>query len=362
MGRVMKVLAIDTSCDETSAAVTEGGKILSNVVWSQIRLHAKWGGVVPGLAQRAHEERIDAVVDRALKRAKVTKPDILAVTVGPGLAIALGVGISKAKALSKNWRIPLVPVNHVEAHLLSPLLSQTEQVVKRLHYPAMGLVVSGGHTEVVSIEKEGVYRIVGKTLDDAVGEALDKAARMLGLGYPGGALLEKFAKFGDMKHYSLPLPMAGKENSGVFSYSGLKTAMWRLVSQELKETNCGVDVERKKIFDLAATFQDKAFSHLVRIVRRLIILYPVGDLLVGGGVAANNELRKRLRRLETDLGLRVWFPNSKVLCGDNAAMIGFCGEKVFERSRIEFQQDKLDLIDRQPRLSVEDSLEKTFRA
>jgi len=342
-----KILAIDTSCDETSAAVTEGLRILSNIVWSQASLHAQWGGVMPSLAQREHEARIDWVIERALKSAHVSRSDIcaIAVTAGPGLAIALGVGISKAKELSTQWKIPLIAINHIEGHLLSALAeprSGSKKIIDPITFPAVGLIISGGHTELVSMEKTGTYSRLATTQDDALGEALDKAARMLGLGYPGGALLEKLARKGNSRTYALPLPMAGRENLSAFSYSGLKSAMYRLV-----EHNKPLDAT--KIADLAASFQDMAFKHLLRISQRTLKGSLYHDLLVGGGVAANVEVRSRLRELGKEHGLQVRFPYSPRLYGDNAGMIGVAASFKLEK---EIFSDP-ELVDRVARSCVD---------
>ncbi len=325
----MKILAIDTSCDETSTAVTEGTQILSNIVWSQASQHAKFGGVMPALAQRLHEERIDWTINEALKRARVSKKDIgaIAVTAGPGLAIALGVGIAKAKEMAEGLKVPIIGVNHIEGHLLSPLAQPAtsppfplknfgEGEMKRVRWPALGLVISGGHTELILIKKIGEYQILAKTADDALGEALDKAARMLGLGYPGGAILEKMAREGNPKAYPLPLPMA-RQGENYWSYSGLKTAMFRLVQKT------GIDLNKQQICYLAASFQNRAFQHLERVMVNTIEKNePDSEILVGGGVAANMELRRRLRKLGRKTGLKIRFPYSVKLCGDNAGMIG----------------------------------------
>jgi len=315
----MKILAIDTSCDETAAAVTQDTKILSNVIWSQAAAHAKFGGVMPSLAKRMHEERIDWVVNRAIEngKCKMENLDCVAVTVGPGLSIALGVGVDKAKELAQKFNKKLIAVNHLEAHILSPLANLQITKSTNIKYPALGLVVSGGNTQLILIKKIGEYEILAQTADDALGEALDKGARMLGLGYPGGAILEKMAKLGDPKKYKLPVPIAGQENRKMFTYSGLKTAMNRLVESEKPLT-------KEKIYNLAATYQDVAFQHLIRIVRYCLIhnsSFKIHNLLVGGGVAANVELRKRLRKLGKEFGLSVHFPYSNKLTGDNAAMI-----------------------------------------
>ncbi|MDP3994824.1 MAG: tRNA (adenosine(37)-N6)-threonylcarbamoyltransferase complex transferase subunit TsaD [bacterium] len=338
----MIILSIDTSCDETACSVTDNTRVLSNIVWSQASLHAKFGGVVPSLAQRKHKENIDWVVEKAIKNSKysvgfagkIKKIDCIAVTIGPGLSIALGVGINKAKQLAQEHNKPLIAVNHLEAHLLSPIANPK--------FPALGLVISGGNTMLVKIGKIGSYKTLAQTRDDALGEALDKAARMLGLGYPGGAILEKFAKEGNPNKYDLPIPMLGRESLGYFSYSGLKTSFYRLVEKE-KPLN------KIKIYNLAASFQNTAFNHLTRIIAGSIrtsnIKYQ--DLLVGGGVAANAEVRKRIRKMARDLGFKVWFPYSKKLCGDNAAMIGICA---YLNSKNRKKYVNIKSIDRAPGL------------
>lgn len=355
----MKILSIDTSCDETAASVTEGTKILSNIVWSQASSHAKFGGVMPSLAQRMHTERIDWVVSRAINNSQLTinNLDAIAVTTGPGLSIALGVGIKKAKELAQKYNKKLIAVNHLEGHILSPLavsgitnnqLPITKQF-SNLKFPSLGLVISGGNTQLIQINKIGDYEILAETQDDALGEALDKAARMLGLGYPGGAILEKFARLGNPKSFTLPVPIVGQEKRMMFTYSGLKTAMMRLVeSEKIKNKN---GLTKEQIYDLAACFQNVAFTHLIRVLRYVLTNhYPLipNDLLVGGGVAANVEVRKRLRKLGREFGINVLFPYSKKLYCDNAAMIGIAAS--FKYQRKEFV-DPLK-IDRDPKLGL----------
>jgi N6-L-threonylcarbamoyladenine synthase len=340
----MKILSIDTSCDETAAAVIEDTRILSNTIWSQASLHAKFGGVMPSLAQRMHEEKIDFVVQKALKSGKcrMENIDVIAVTVGPGLSIALGVGINKAKELAKKYDKKLIAVNHLEGHILSSL-AKTETLLSNIKFPALGLVVSGGNTLLVKIENIGRYETLAQTTDDALGEALDKAARMLGLGYPGGAILEKMARLGSSKKYKLPIPIIGHEDRKIFTYSGLKTAMNRLVESKKPLT-------KEKIYDLAACFQDTAFTHLIRVCSHIIrnSEFKINNLLVGGGVAANNELRKRLRKLGKQFEIKVHFPYSKKLYGDNAAMIGIAA--YFKIQRGEFIE--ANKIERNPRAKL----------
>ena len=352
---MMKILAIDTACDETSAAVTDKTTILSNIIWSQASLHAKWGGILPSLAQREHIKRIDWVIKRALQKAKKQIQDIdaIAVTAGPCLAIAGQVGIEKAKELSSKYHKPLIAVNHLEGHILSSLATpKTNRVAAEISFPALGLVASGGHTDLTLIEKIGTYKLLAKTSDDALGEALDKAARMLGLGYPGGAVLEKMAQGGKANSHPLPLPMSGREKEGFFSYSGLKTAMWKIVEAE-KNKNQG-SLSKTQIQNLACSFQNKAFEHLVKVVSNAINHQPLDlkDLLFGGGVSNNIEIRKRLRQMGKRYHLKIHLPYTKRLCGDNAAMIGVAA--YFKAKRGEFEKN-INQVERVPRLSLEEN-------
>lgn len=351
----MKILAIDTSCDETAAAVTEGTRILSNVIFSQASLHAKWGGVVPSLAKRKHQERIDWVIEKAIRNSKleIRNLDAIAVTIGPGLAVALEVGINKAKEISEKYNKKFIAVDHIEGHCLSPLARSNNATAQsaniQTNYPALGVVTSGGHTEVIKIEKVGKYKILAQTVDDALGEALDKAARMLGLGYPGGAALEKIAKEGDPNKYPLPIPLAGQEKRMIFSYSGIKTSLMRKIASLGK-------LSRKDVSDLAAGFQQTSFAHFTRVLDYMLKNERVGeihDVLAGGGVMANITLRKMLRDLCEKYDLKVHFPYSKKLYGDNAAMIGVAAAFKYERS--DFVKD-LDKVDRIPNLKIDSEL------
>lgn len=347
MGGEMRILAIDTSCDETAAAVTDGTMIFSNSIWSQASQHASWGGVVPSLAKRLHAERIDWVIEQALRRAKSKKRQIgaIAVTVGPGLAPALEVGIARAKALALEWHVPLVAINHLEGHVLSSLAAKKKQETERVRFPALALIVSGKNTELIAVEKIGTYRILAQAIDDALGEALDKAARMLGLGYPGGAVLERLARDGNPSIYALPLPMLGREDQGMFSFSGLKTAFYRIVQEK--------ELDKQMTCDLAASFQNKAFEHTLRIISRIVPAHPVQDLLVGGGVACNVALRKRLRVFSREHHMRIHFPYSKRLCTDNAAMIGVAARWVLGREAVARTKEEIEKIDRMSNLNFD---------
>lgn len=361
----MKILAIDTSCDETAAAVTDGTNILSNIIWSQAAAHAKFGGVMPSLAKRMHEERIDFVINKALKTAHCTlfTVDCIAVTVGPGLSIALGVGIDKAKELANKYGKPLIPVNHIEAHLLSPLSTANNQIDKstnrQTNFPAYGLVVSGGNSLFFLIEDIGEYKVLAQTVDDALGEALDKGARMLGLGYPGGAVLEKMARLGDIEKFKLPIPLVGQESRQIFSYSGLKASMNRLI--EFNKNENKNFPTKDDIYNLSASFQDVSFKHITRIMEYGISKMEnpkVRNLLLGGGVSSNIELRKRLRNLGAKFGLTLHIPYTKKLCGDNAAMIGVCAYLKNKDLNVDGLSNKykdFDKIERNPKLKIYDS-------
>ena len=303
----MKVLGIETSCDETAAAVVEGGKhILSSIVASQVELHARYGGIVPEVASRQHILTILPVVERALGEAGVGLEGVeaIAVTSGPGLPGSLLVGMSLAKALALARRLPLVGVNHLEAHLYSLWLAGNPPPL-----PALALLVSGGHTELVVMRGHGDIQPLGRTRDDAAGEALDKAARLLGLGYPGGPAIEKAARQGEAR---FPLPRAWIKGSYDFSFSGLKAALRRMVEEMAAPL---------PIPDLAASFQQAVVDMLVVKALEAARSLPVKAVLVAGGVAANTLLRETFLARSP---LPVLIPPLS-LCTDNAAMVAACG-------------------------------------
>jgi N6-L-threonylcarbamoyladenine synthase len=347
------ILAIDTSCDETAVAVTEDTKIVSNSIWSQATLHASFGGVMPSLAQRQHQERIDWVVNKAIKESclMIEDVDAIAVTIGNGLGIALGVGINKAKELAIKYNKPLIPVSHTESHLLSSYSMPNSPLVTRnsqtdISFPAFGLVLSGGTTVLCLIKSIGEYEILAETSDDALGEALDKGARLLGLGYPGGAILEKMARTGDTKKYILPLPLQNDKVKNRFSYSGLKSAFVRLFNEINNPT-------KEDIADLAASFQSTAFDHIEKVLDFQIqnSKFEIRNLLAGGGVVNNIELKKRLRKLCKKYNIKLHIPYTKKLNGDNAGMIGVCAYLKNKNNNLkEFYN--YDSIDRNPRLKL----------
>lgn len=331
----MLILAIDTSCDDTSCAVLRDIKVLSNIISSQVAAHAEWGGVVPSIARREHELLIDPVIKKALQIAKVSMNDIdaIAVTYGPGLAIALGVGIAKAQELARTYNKPLIGVNHMEGHLLSVLANNAHT----LELPALGLLVSGNHTEIIKIENIGSYRILGEVLDDAVGEAFDKVARALGLGYPGGAALAKLASQGNDKAYNFPVPLHGVKTLD-FSYSGIKAAVMRVIKEKSVVT-------QQDAADIAASFQRVAIQHVMDRIKRAFEQESPAMLLLGGGVAANVLLRKELRTMCNKFNVKLLIPSNKKLCMDNAAMIGVVA--YYKALRNEYAQSEHD-VDRQP--------------
>lgn len=347
------ILAIETSCDETSVAVVDNQTILSNIIWSQASQHAEFGGVFPSLAQRLHREHIDWVIKKALGTSKKELEDInaVAVTVGPGLAIALEVGISKAKELCKKYNKSLIPVNHIEAHILSPLAVAKNQEPKSNYnqlFPALGIVTSGGHTEIILMKSIGSYEILATTLDDALGESLDKAARLLGLGYPGGAVLEKLARSGNPKNITLPIPMLGRENDLRFSYSGLKTAFFKKLSEFPRLTP-------QETADLASSYQNTAFLHFIRIFEKTLQSEKcsnVKHVFAGGGVMANILLRKMIRNTCNKHNISISFPYSRKLYGDNAGMIGVVA--YFKYLKSEFlKPNEFDSVERIPRAKVD---------
>ena len=322
----MKILAIDTSCDETSVAINENDRIISNEISSQVEIHKKWGGVVPSIARRMHEENIDFVIKQALKKAKMNLSDIdvFAVTKGPGLSIALEVGLKKVRDFLQDYQKPVVAVNHMEGHIYSALSKNKNGNPKiKYSFPLIVLLVSGGHTEIVLMKDHGVYEILGKTLDDAIGEAYDKVARMLEVGYPGGAIIEKIAKKGNENRFPLPIPMI-KIRTIDMSYSGLKTAVLYL-TQKVFTPDLKPKEKKQIICDIAASFQKSAIESLL-IKMKIAIFdlgeeYKVKDIIVAGGVSANLALRKKMR-LTFGKNYRLHFPINKKLSGDNAGMIG----------------------------------------
>ncbi|MBA4392922.1 MAG: tRNA (adenosine(37)-N6)-threonylcarbamoyltransferase complex transferase subunit TsaD [Desulfobacca sp.] len=326
----MIILGIETSCDETAAAVLKDGReILSNVVYSQIALHRPYGGVVPELASRRHLDKIVPVVEEALSQAGIHLQAIegIAVTRGPGLVGALLVGLCFAKSLSAVEGIPLVGINHIEGHVCSIFLE------KEVPFPYLSLTVSGGHTSLFLVKEVGSYEILGKTRDDAAGEAFDKVAKLLNLGYPGGGIIESLAEKGNPH---IPFPRAiPSADSLDFSFSGLKTAVVNYVKGFTAAPGKSGPLA---VEDIAASFQEAVVDMLIKKVIQARQQYRIERLVLAGGVISNGYLRRRFQEMAREEGLDLFIPSS-YLCTDNAAMIAWVGNYYLERGR----QDSLDI-------------------
>lgn len=321
------ILAIDTSCDDTSCAITTGATVCANVVASQVELHKPYGGVFPTVAKLAHAENIEKTALLALKRAHLSASELsaCAVTIGPGLAPALEVGIKFAKKFAQENALPLIPVNHMEGHLLSVLAQrQTKEVTREnaphITFPVLAVIISGGHSEFVRVTALGEYQVIGETLDDAAGECLDKVGRMLNLGYPAGPVIEQFAKLGNENAYSFPLPLTQTKTYDL-SFSGLKTYTRNLLEEMTKER----PLQKQDIYDLCASIQKAVFRHICYKLNTILKNEKYTEIWIGGGVAANIQIRTKIRKNVRELfgkKVRVRVPYSRTLCGDNAAMIG----------------------------------------
>jgi N6-L-threonylcarbamoyladenine synthase len=317
----MLVLGIETSCDETAAAVVRDGReIVSSVIASQIETHKLYGGVVPEIASREHLDKIVPIVTEALARAGVGAQEIdgLAVTVGPGLVGSLLVGVSYAKAMAFALQKPLVGVNHIEGHVYSVAFDNPP-----VAYPALALIVSGGHSNLFYVPAPGKYKVLARTRDDAAGEAFDKVAKLLGLGYPGGPIIERLAREGNPQAVKFSLPRMG-DGSADFSFSGLKTAVTKHVRETGLQPVTNGSEPSQGIKDLAASFQSIVVRSLVGTTERVAGDFPPKTLIVGGGVACNGALRTAAREAADRLGIPAYFP-SPHLSTDNAAMIAAAG-------------------------------------
>jgi len=393
--KLPSILAIDTSCDETSVAISHGNTILTNVVASQTQLHAPYGGVFPTIAKQAHQENIESTTAMALKRAQLNfeQIDAIAVTQGPGLAPALEIGIAKAKELANKHKKPLIAVNHIEGHILSVLAeakkrkkitSKTNQTQphkytknsnlkfkinnSQLSFPILSIVISGGHSQFILIEDIGKYKLIGQSIDDAAGECLDKVGRMLDLGYPAGPVIEQFAKLGDENKFKFPLPMTASNNYNL-SFSGLKTYSRNLIAKLEKDRQ----LNKQATYDFCASLQKAVFRHICHKLNKILSnnfklsasgkKTQIQKIYLGGGVAANSKLREMLRQTikqsylksnddikkEVKGPLQLITPYSKKLCGDNAAMISIVAFYKFLKK--EFVEN-FDQLDRKPRWPV----------
>jgi N6-L-threonylcarbamoyladenine synthase len=328
------ILGIDTSCDDTSAAVIENGTtILSNSISNQSDIHKKYGGIVPELASRRHIEMIWPVVDEALKAAGLSCKDLACIAVchGPGLIGSLLVGCSFAKALCYAKKIPLVAVNHLEGHIFSPFLEKSKP-----DYPFIALIVSGGHTCLCRVDDFGKYIELGRTRDDAAGEAYDKVSKLLGLGYPGGPLIDNLARDGNPE--AINFPRAYLPESLDFSFSGLKTAVLHYVKSEMSPSNHpsplrGEGEVSKLINDIAASFQAAVVDVLVRKTEWAIKKERIKRITLSGGVAANSALRQRILKMAEEREVEVYMP-SVSLCTDNAAMIAAAGYHYYKSGNV----------------------------
>lgn len=309
------ILAIESSCDETAAAVVRNGReVLSNVISSQIDLHTLYGGVVPEIASRKHIERINQVIEEALSTAGISlaQTDAVAVTYGPGLVGALLVGVAEAKAIAYAAGKPLVGVHHIEGHIAANFIEHPE-----LEPPFLSLVVSGGHTHLVRVEDYGVFTILGRTRDDAAGEAFDKVARAIGLGYPGGPKIDRVAREGDPE--AIAFPRTHMEDAPYdFSFSGLKSAVLNYIN------GCRMKGQEYRQADIAASFQKAVTDVLVGNAMRAVEEYHADRFAIAGGVAANSALRQAMKEACEERDVKLYYP-SPVYCTDNAAMIGVAG-------------------------------------
>jgi len=340
----MNILGIETSCDETSAAVVRDGReVLSNAVFSQVDLHAPYGGVVPEIACRSHVEALPEMINQSLSGAGMSYHDLdaVAVTYGPGLASSLLVGLSAAKALAFRLKKPLCGVNHLQGHIYSPFLSPGTPGIAEL-CPFVALVVSGGHTCLVRVERACEYTLLGQTIDDAAGEAFDKGANLLGLGYPGGPVIDRAAREGNPAFFRFPRGRAMKERGTIngmdsdlcFSFSGLKTALLYYLKD-----NPIADGDRARLTDVAASYQEAIVDSLLK--RTAKAMHGEKTLVAGGGVSLNSRLRARLKEFASESGTRLLLAEAR-FCGDNAAMIAGlagAGQGIWNEEAMELDAD-----------------------
>lgn len=311
------ILAIESSCDDTACAVLHNNEVLSNVVATQ-KIHEEYGGVVPELASRAHQQNIVPVVDSALKKANITKEQLSAIafTAGPGLMGSLLVGVSFAKSMAMALDIPLIDVNHMQGHLLAHFIKDRDNQPPT--FPFLGLTISGGHTQIVLIKDYFDMEVIGETIDDAIGEAFDKSAKTLGLPYPGGPLIDKYAKLGNPQAFTFSRPNVPGLN---FSFSGFKTAVLYLVKKELEQNP---DFLSDNLNDLCASIQYRLVDIILDKLKKAVKQTGIKTIAIGGGVSANSEIRKVLQSTENRFGWKVHIPKFEYTT-DNAAMIGITG-------------------------------------
>lgn len=355
----MIILGLESSCDETAAAViADGTQVLSNVIYSQIATHRKFGGVVPELASREHLEKIEGVVDEAMKKAGLSYAEIdgIAVTQGPGLVGSLLVGINFAKAIAFATGKPIVGINHIEGHVYSVAFEFPPP-----EYPALALVVSGGHTNLFLIPEPEKYKLVGRTRDDAAGEAFDKVSKLIGLGYPGGPVIDRLAARGNKRAIIFPLAeIKLKDGSGLsldFSFSGLKTAVLRYVRENDIQPVTDPDNPGEQILDLCASFQNAVVRALIRSLRKAAAEHRPKTILLAGGVACNSELRSAVQQLSNELKIPAYIPSS-VFTTDNAAMIAAAAYPKLLRGECAPWDMSADVSLRLPNVDVEETKPK----
>ncbi len=328
----MYILGIDTSCDDTSCAVLEDKVLRSNVVIDQNEVHARFGGIVPEMAARMHTEAISLCVEKAMAEAGVSQIDMVGVTVGPGLMPSLLVGVCFAKGFCYGRGIPMVPVNHIEAHINAIFLEHD------VEYPFLALVVSGGHTHLYLVLGEKNYRLLGKTLDDAAGEAFDKVSRLLGFSFPGGPVIDRLSKTGNATFLDIPRALE-KEETLNFSFSGVKTAVKKYVEKlgKLSKTN---------VANIAASFQESVVDIIIKRLFKAADITGARRMVIGGGVACNSRLREVLYNARSKKKIEVYFP-SPTLCMDNGAMVAMVAYKNRDESTFNYSS-----IDAEPRLDL----------
>ncbi len=330
MNKDIIILGIESSCDDTSAAILKGRKILSNVIANQ-SIHEQYGGVVPELASRAHQQNIIPVVDTALKQAKIKKEEIDAVafTKGPGLLGSLMVGTSFAKSFALGIGIPIIAVNHLQAHILAHFIDESKKVPE---FPFLCLTVSGGHTQIVKVDSPVSMKIIGTTLDDAAGEAFDKSAKIMGLNYPGGPLIDKYAKKGDINKFIFGKPKIKELN---FSFSGLKTSILYRIKEGIKDNP---EFINNNLADLCASIQHSIVSILIEKLKKAIEITGIKHIAIAGGVSANSYLRNEVEKLARLESLYFYIPKFEY-CTDNAAMIAIAGYYKFKEKEFSQQNE-----------------------
>jgi len=326
------ILAIESSCDDTGAAILQNDKVLSNVIASQ-KIHADYGGVVPELASRAHQQNIVPVVQQAIKKAGISKNELhaIAYTRGPGLMGSLLVGASFAKSLAIGLHIPLIAVNHMQAHVLAHFIKDKEQSIPK--FPFLCLTISGGHTQILKIKNHTNFEILGETIDDAVGEAFDKSAKLMGLPYPGGPLIDKYALNGNRLAFKFTEPKTSKELD--FSFSGLKTAILYFLQREQKKNKNFIE---ENLNDICASIQFTIVNILIKKLKLASKITGIKNVAIAGGVSANSEIRKTLLECQTTLGWKTYIPKFEYTT-DNAAMIGIVG--YFKYLANDFNRDNI---------------------